>query len=118
MLLEYALPGFFLIFLFFTDFKSLKETKDLSWMHDIQLADSSRQQNLEIIYNNNKVYFKTIKTVYKDEPLTIFPSKDLEISLGLQFIPIQTGKFLLRLFWIIKNPLIANRKLFYNKNFI
>ena len=64
-------------------------------MHGIQLADSSRQQNLEIIYNNNKVYFKTIKKLCKDEPLYAFPSKDLEISLGLQFIPIRTGKLMI-----------------------
>ena len=83
-------------------------------MHDIQLADSSRQQNLEIIYNNNKVYFKTIKIVYKDEPLTVFPSKDLEISLGLQFIPIHTGSFGLVYFGLLKN---TNRKLFSRGRF-
>lgn len=58
-------------------------------MYEIELSKSSREQNMEIIYNDNKVYFKTVKTVYKDEILNAFPSKDLEISLGLQFIPFQ-----------------------------
>lgn len=57
-------------------------------MHQVELAKSSREQNLEIIYNNNRVYFKTVRTIYKHEILAAFPSKDLEISLGLQFVPI------------------------------
>lgn len=65
----------------------------LMWMHDLGLARNSRQKNLEIIYNDNKVYFKTVRPIYKHESLSAFPSKDLEISLGLQFIPAHSGKF-------------------------
>ena len=61
-------------------------------MYEIELSKSSREQNMEIIYNDNKVYFKTVKTILKDDFLNVFPSKDLEISLGLQFIPFQSGK--------------------------
>ena len=59
-------------------------------MHNINLANNKTDQNLEIIYNDKNVYFKTLRTIYKNEYLTAFPSKDLEISLGLQFIPISS----------------------------
>ena len=61
-------------------------------MHEIELARNFREQNLEIIYNDNQVYFKATKTILKNQILTAFPSKDLEISLGLQFIPFKNGK--------------------------
>jgi hypothetical protein len=64
-------------------------------MYDIDLAENSTNQNLEIIYNNNQVFYKTIKRIYKDDLLKAFPSKDLEISLGLQFIQINSGKVIL-----------------------
>lgn len=69
----------------------LIKNDDLKWMRQVELAKNSKQQNLEIIYNNNRVFFKTVRNIYKNELLTIFPSKDLEISLGLQFIPIHSG---------------------------
>ncbi len=59
-------------------------------MHKINLANNKTDQNLEIIYNDKNVYFKTLRTIHKNEYLTAFPSKDLEISLGLQFIPISS----------------------------
>ena len=77
--------------------KSLKDSNeingdsDLNWMYQIDLANNSRQQNLEIIYNNKNVYYKTIKPVHRDDLLVAFPSKDLEISLGLQYIAITSG---------------------------
>jgi hypothetical protein len=71
--------------------KSLNDEEQTGWMYDVELAENSSSQNLEIIYNNNQVYFKTIKPVFKFEFLKAFPSKDLEISLGLQFIPISSG---------------------------
>ena len=74
--------------------KATSNTVDLNWMHQIELADNYQQQNLEIIYNNNQVYYKTIKTIFKNEKLAAFPSKDLEISLGLQFVPCNKGNFL------------------------
>lgn len=61
-------------------------------MYEIELSKSSREQNMEIIYNDNKVYFKSVKKILKEDFLNVFPSKDLEISLGLQFIPFQSGK--------------------------
>lgn len=61
-------------------------------MHNISLASNRSEQNLEIIYNDRNVYFKTLRCVYKNEDLLAFPSKDLEISLGLQFIPTKSGK--------------------------
>lgn len=61
-------------------------------MQKVELARNSRHQNLEIVYNNNRVYFKTTRVVHKHEVLAAFPSKDLEISLGLQFIPMHPGK--------------------------
>lgn len=60
-------------------------------MYDVELAKNSKQQNIEIIYNNNRVYFKTVKNIFKHDFICAFPSKDLEISLGLQFIPINPG---------------------------
>jgi hypothetical protein len=63
-------------------------SKDLTWMHRIGLANEFQQQNLEIIYNDNKIYYKTLKKIKKNEQLMTFPSKDLEISLGLQYVPI------------------------------
>lgn len=72
--------------------KSLaNENDDLKWMWAVELARSSRHQNLEIIYNNNRVYFKTVRAIRKHEPLAAYPSKDLEISLGIQFIPMHPG---------------------------
>ena len=62
-------------------------------MHSINLANNRSEQNLEIIYNEKSVYFKTLRTIYKNDQLLAFPSKDLEISLGLQFVPINTGKY-------------------------
>ena len=56
-------------------------------MYDISLAKSSHEQNVEIIYNNKQLYFKTTKKIYKYDTLLAFPAKDLEIALGLQFIP-------------------------------
>ena len=79
--------------MFISLFKALPDTVDLNWMHQIELADNYQQQNLEIIYNNNQVYYKTIKTIFKNEKLAAFPSKDLEISLGLQFVPYNKGFF-------------------------
>ena len=62
-------------------------------MLDVELARNSQEQNMEIICcNDNRIYFKTIKTINKNEILRIFPAKDLEISLGLQYIPYNTGK--------------------------
>ncbi|CAF0792529.1 unnamed protein product [Brachionus calyciflorus] len=68
---------------------SMSETS-LNWMYDIELSKSSREQNMEIIYNDNRVYFKSVKRIFRGDFLNVFPSKDLEISLGLQFIPFQT----------------------------
>lgn len=65
-------------------------------MYEIDLANNSRQQNLEIIYNNKKVFYKTIRPIFKYETLSAFPSKDLEISLGLPYIPTSSGKFILK----------------------
>ena len=70
----------------------MNENDDLKWMHRVELARNSRQQNLEIIYNNNRVYFKTVRVIHKHEFLVVFPSKDLEISLGLQCVPIHPGR--------------------------
>jgi hypothetical protein len=57
-------------------------------MHEIQLSRFSHEQNVEIIYNNNKrIYYKTMRRIKKHEILKAFPSKDLEIALGLQYIP-------------------------------
>jgi len=61
-------------------------------MYEIDLANNSRQQNFEIIYNNKNVYYKTTRPVLRNEFLSAFPSKDLEISLGLQYIPTHPGK--------------------------
>ncbi len=62
---------------------------DLSWMHSIQLARFPQEQNLEIIYNNASVYFKATRPIFMNEELYGFPSKDLEISLGLAFVPMR-----------------------------
>lgn len=64
---------------------------NLNWMHQISLANSIQVQNLEIIYNNYKVFFKTTKEIFKGDNLVAFPSKDLEISLGLQYVPFNKG---------------------------
>lgn len=61
-------------------------------MHQITLASNQQQQNLEIIYNNNDVYFKTTRILFRDDELFAFPSKDLEIALGLQFVPLNKRK--------------------------
>ena len=63
-------------------------------MYNVALAKNSREQNLEIIYNNKLLFFKVIKNITKHEVLYAFPSKDLEIALGLQFIPFNQGKTL------------------------
>ena len=68
----------------------MEESDDLLWMHSISLANNKSEQNLEIIYNDKNVFFKTVKSIYQNEELVAFPSKDLEISLGLQFIPVKT----------------------------
>ena len=60
-------------------------------MHNISLANNRVEQNLEIIYNEKSVYFKTVRTIYKNDQLLAFPSKDLEISLGLQYVPVSSG---------------------------
>ncbi len=65
-------------------------------MYNVPLANNSREQNLEIIYNNKLLFFKVIKRVDKNDALKAFPSKDLEIALGLQFIPYNEGKFNLK----------------------
>ncbi len=70
----------------------LNDSNDLEWMYRITLAKNQQQQNLEIIYNNNNVYFKTIHKLFRDDELYAFPSKDLEISLGLQFVPLNKCK--------------------------
>ncbi len=74
--------------------KSITDDENLNWMYDVDLAENSTNQNMEIIYNNNQVFYKTIKRIYKNDLLKAFPSKDLEISLGLQFIQINHGKLL------------------------
>ena len=62
-------------------------------MHQISLANNIQLQNLEIIYNNHKVFFKTTKEILKGDSLMAFPSKDLEISLGLQYVPFDKGLY-------------------------
>lgn len=62
-------------------------------MYDIELSESSRDQNMEIIFNDNKVYFKAVRKIFKNDFLNAFPSKDLEISLGLQYIPFNSSNF-------------------------
>lgn len=57
-------------------------------MQDVELARNSREQNMEIIYNDNQVYFKATRTIFKSEVLYVYPSKDLEIALGLQYFPL------------------------------
>lgn len=61
-------------------------------MYNVQLAKNNREQNIEIIYNNKLIYFKTIRKIFKNETLYAFPSKDLEISLGLPYVAINEGK--------------------------
>lgn len=80
-----------LLKLIWFNLKSIEELNDLHWMRNISLANNKLEQNLEIIYNDKNVYFKTLRTIFKNEDLLAFPSKDLEISLGLQFIPISSG---------------------------
>ena len=77
---------------FFYSFNKSLKNANLSWMYEIDLANNSREQNLEIIYNNKNVYYKTTRPVLRNEFLSAFPSKDLEISLGLQYIPTHPGK--------------------------
>ena len=62
-------------------------------MHLIELADNCQDQNMEIIYNNSQVFFKSTRPIAKHDILRAFPSKDLEISLGLQFIPARLGQY-------------------------
>ena len=64
-------------------------------MNEIELARNPREQSLEIICNGNQFYFKTIKKLFKGDRLCAFPSKDLEISLGLQYIPINSDEIYL-----------------------
>ena len=59
----------------------------LKWMKEVELAKSSREQNLEIICNQNQIFFRTLRTIFKNEILYSYPSKDLEISLALPFVP-------------------------------
>ena len=61
-------------------------------MYQIELANNSRHQNIEIIYNNKNVYYKTTRIIRRDDTLAAFPSKDLEISLGLQYIAINADE--------------------------
>lgn len=61
-------------------------------MYDIELSESLQDQNMEIIFNDSRVYFKVIKRINKNDFLNAFPSKDLEISLGLQYIPFNSSK--------------------------
>ena len=70
------------------DSQSMNELNRFRWMHDVELAKNSKQQNMEIIYNDNQVYYKSTKTIFKNEVLYAYPSKDLEISLGLQYFPL------------------------------
>lgn len=70
----------------------MADSDDLTWMYQIQLANNSQQQNFEIIYNNNNVYYKATRRIEKNETLFAFPSKDLEISLGLMFVPARSDE--------------------------
>jgi hypothetical protein len=68
----------------------------LIWFNEIELAKDSRQQNIEIIYNFKQIYFKATSRLAKNELLYAFPSKDLEIALGLQYVPQSAGISILR----------------------
>jgi hypothetical protein len=79
------------MFFFEKSIKSCKQNNFFDWICDVSLAKSRREQNLEIVYNNKQLYFKTIKNIFKNDTLLAFPAKDLEIALGLQFIPFNAG---------------------------
>lgn len=68
---------------------SVNELKiDQNWMFKVSLACQTSEINMEILSDNKRVFFKAIRQIKPGEVLYVFPAKDVEISLGLPFVPV------------------------------